>query len=279
MSIKRKSVKSAKSAGLNVEKANADLAEILHQFVNGDAGRTVSVQALSGLAVECSINAEVLRPAASVIKLPMIMAIYKKAALGLIDLEKKVPVSTFSETRYVSVLAAFDQDTSFSIREICRLAIITSDNPLAVYLNTLVAFDEVNALLLELCADNRLLMRAGFSESELGPKNRENTLTGLACHKLLSEVWGNPLYRDVLFAMRNNLRGNRIPAEIPESVLVAHKTGSLSGVVNDIGLIEDGTFNFSVAFLTDNQSDPLRTTKDISESALAIYNYFKSIFS
>jgi beta-lactamase class A len=250
--------------------------DILNDFVNGDAGRSVSFRTHSDVAAECSINGDTIRPAASVMKLPMIMAVFKKATLGKINLDERVPASTFSKTRYVSVLAAFDSKTALSIREISRLAIITSDNPLAVFLNSIIPFDEVNALLFDICGDNQIVMKASFTEDELGSKNRVNTLTCISSLKLLSELRQNPIYEDILLAMRNNLRGNRIPAQLPESALVAHKTGSLAGVVNDIGFVEHGNVRFSVAFLTDNQADTLQTTNDISACTLSIHDYLKS---
>jgi beta-lactamase class A len=72
-------------------------------------------------------------------------------------------------------------------------------------------------------------------------------------------------------ALKNNLRNQRIPALLPDEVAVFHKTGSLNGVVNDAGILQDDRVCFALAFLTDEQSDPLKTTNDIAACSLAMY--------
>jgi beta-lactamase class A len=73
-------------------------------------------------------------------------------------------------------------------------------------------------------------------------------------------------------ALQNNLRNNRIPALLPEHVAVIHKTGSLDGVANDVGIVQDDRVAFSVAFLTDRQADTVRASSDIAACALAIFD-------
>src|SRR6202007_922035 len=103
-----------------------------------------------------------------------------------------------------------------------------------------------------------------FSEQELGPKNRMNVLTADAVVSLFSVLKSQPLYADLVVALKNNLRNNRIPAMLPEHVAVIHKTGSLDGVANDAGIVEDDKVSFTVAYLTDKQRDPIQTSKDIA---------------
>jgi len=50
-----------------------------------------------------------------------------------------------------------------------------------------------------------------------------------------------------------------------------HKTGSLNGVINDVGILQDDRVCFALSFLTDAQSEPLKTTNDIAACSLAVY--------
>ncbi len=250
---------------------HSKLEKILRDFAAGDDGRTVCLRCVSPVEFTYSIKGGQPRPAASVMKLPLIMAIYQSAAQNFTDLNQRTPVSSFAGTRYVSVLAAFEPTTTFSLKEICRLAIITSDNPLMVHLQSRISFDDVNKLSESFAGPGECHMAAGFSEGELGPANLTNIITGDACLKLLNELRVNPLYSDMLKAMQNNMRGNRIPALLPETATVAHKTGSLAGVVNDIGMVDDGNILFDIAFLSTDQNDPARTTNEIANCALSIY--------
>src|SRR5262245_60115483 len=118
----------------------ASVLEILHAFCGDDPGRSVAFQGRNPTMPRLSIRGQEPRPAASVIKLALAMAVVRKGARGDIDLAARVPVRTLTPTRYVSILPGFDRDHQLSVREICRLALMTSDNPLAIYLQRLADF-------------------------------------------------------------------------------------------------------------------------------------------
>lgn len=243
-------------------------------FAAGDPGRSLAVVTETPFAGEYFHAADIARPAASVMKIAIAMALVKKAAAGEVDLHQTVAVQDLPPTRYVSILAGLDPAHRLSLDEVMRLALITSDNPLTVELQRHVLYAEVNALFGEL--DLTATMAAGFSEDELGPRNRVNRMTASDSVALLREVCTNPLYVGIRKGLENNLRNNRIPALLPDSAVVAHKTGSLNGVVNDIGLVTDSRIRFYIAALSDDQADPERTAADIARCALAIYEALKS---
>ncbi len=249
----------------------AALAETLSAFCGDDPGRSVTFRGYAPAIETIAVRGDVPRPAASVMKVPLLMAVYRDAARGRIDLARSVAVESLSKTRYVSILAAFDAGRTLSLREVSRLAVITSDNPATVQLQSLTDFAAVNDLLAELGCSAECRMAAGFAEDELGPKNRVNVLTTDACIRIWTALKDDPIYGDLMIALKNNLRNQRIPALLPDEVAVFHKTGSLDGVVNDVGILQDDRVCFGLAFLTDAQSDPLKTTSDIAACALAVY--------
>jgi beta-lactamase class A len=259
------------SAGDAPRSLRAALGEILSAFCGDDAGRSVTLHGYAPAIEDISVRGDVPRPAASVMKVPLFMTVYRDAAAGRIALDRSVAVEGFTKTRYVSILAAFDAGRKLSLREVSRLAVITSDNPCAVHLQGLVDFAGVNRLLEEIGCAPPCRMGAGFSEQELGPANRVNVLTTDACIRIWSALRHDPVYGDLMTALKNNLRNQRIPALLPDEVAVFHKTGSLEGVVNDVGILDDGRVCYALAFLTDAQSDPLRTTNEIAACSLAVY--------
>jgi len=250
--------------------------KILQAFCGTDPGRSVVCEGHRPWRFRAAIAGDAPRPAASVMKIALAMAVYRAAADGRIDLDRLLPVSRFPPTRYVSILAAFDPDRTLTVREICRLALITSDNPLAVHLAELVGFDAVNALLAAYGCGPPCAMAAGFSEPELGARNRVNVLTADAAAVLLHAIWSEPLHADLAIALTNNLRNHRIPALLPEHVQVMHKTGSLEGVVNDVGIVSDRDVAFTLAFLCDGQADAIQTSSEIAACARAVYDELKA---
>ena len=250
----------------------SDVRAILQSFCGDDMGRSVAFRGCRPATPTISIRGREARPAASVIKIALAMAVLQKAAAGAVDLAARVSVRKFSPTRYVSILAGFDPESALTVREISRLALITSDNPLAVHLQTLVDFADVNRLLAEIGCGPPCRMAAGFSEEELGPKNRVNILTADDTVRLLSAVNDDPHYSDLVLALKNNLRNNRMPALLPEHVAVIHKTGSLDGVANDAGIVQDDRVEFIVAFFTEGQRDPIQASSDIATCTLRLYD-------
>jgi beta-lactamase class A len=252
-------------------KAEARVLEALSAFCGSDPGRSVSFSGYAPAISAISIRGNVPRPAASVMKIPLLMAIYRRAHAGQIDLDRTVAIETFSKTRYVSILAAFDAGRQLSLREASRLALITSDNPLAVSLQALIGLADVNRLLEQVGCGPACRMAAGFSEEELGEKNRANILTTDACIRILTTLKNDSGFGDLMTGLKNNLRNHRIPALLPDEVAVFHKTGSLNGVVNDVGILQDERVDFALAFLTDQQADPMKTSNDIARCALRVY--------
>jgi beta-lactamase class A len=245
--------------------------EILDTFVGNDAGRSCSFQSTQPGTIFASRNGDVPRPAASVMKIPLIMSIYAPGGANRTERRARYKIKEFQKTRYVSILAAFDPNHELTLAEICKLAIITSDNPLAVFLQSHTSFERVNKLLTSICGDFGNTMATGFSEEELGPKNRANILTANACLRVLNALEQGSRYREVLTALENNLRNNRIPARLPETAVVAHKTGSLEGVANDAGIVRDSGVHFRVVFLTDRQPDTEKTSADIAHCSARLF--------
>ena len=103
------------------------------------------------------------------------------------------------------------------------------------------------------------------------PANRVNILTADAAVHLMSVLRSDPVYADLMTGLKNNLRNNRMPALLPDETAVFHKTGSLDGVANDVGIVQDDKVDFVLAFLTDRQSDPAQTSNDIAACTARVY--------
>jgi beta-lactamase class A len=112
--------------------------------------------------------------------------------------------------------------------------------------------------------------------------DRRDSSTPVAMVDLLRRIYKaeliSPRSRDVLLAFmaRCETGKNRMKALLP-GVPVEHKTGTLTGLADDVGFITlpDGR-RVAVAIFTRGGSDRPRT---IAESARAIYDGFKSVFT
>ena len=238
---------------------------------NKGAGRSVSFSSIEPASQILSVSGGTARPAASVIKLPLFMA-----ACALHQ-KNQLPQQTFTKhelgtTRYASIISAFEDTHAFTLMEMIKLGIITSDNPIAVAITKLVPFQIVNSFMAAIGCSQGAQMQAGFTEDELGPKGRVNTLSTDDCIVILSEI--NARYPLIYDAMANNLRNSRLNLLLPETWEAPHKTGSLEGVVNDIGLVANKGRKFAVAFLTDGEPSPEKTSAEIAATTLKIAEIF-----
>jgi beta-lactamase class A len=240
------------------------LTALIAGFCTGDPGRSVALFTEHGQVGLLAVNGDIPRPAASVIKVPLLMAVYDLFESGALSADRRVPVSELGSTRYASILTAFDPDTALTLRELAALAIVTSDNPVAVHLASLVGFERVNAVLARCGCSTQTRMAASFREGELGPANRVNRLTAHDAIRIFQALGSRPLYAPLVTALVNNLRNNRIPALLPDDAVVAHKTGSLQAVANDVGTVSWQGRQFILAVLTDNQADTIQTSTDIA---------------
>jgi beta-lactamase class A len=229
-------------------------------FVGGDPGRSLAVESLRGVEVRAAAQEDEVRPAASLLKLALVAAVHEAAERGELDLRARIRRSGLPPTSNGSVLDALSPEHELSLGELCAFSLVTSDNPAAEYLVRLVGPGSVNRLLEGLGLE-RTRLRAGFSDEEIA--GRANTTTArealLLVRRLIAE-------RERIAAiLESNLRNGRIPLRLPEGTRVLHKSGTLSGVANDAGVVYGARTDLAFAFLCEGQPDPARTSVAIGD--------------
>ena len=73
---------------------SSTVTDILRGFCGDDAGRSVAFRGTRPAVPDISIRGSDPRPAASVMKVPLLMAIYQHARRGELDLARTVPIET-----------------------------------------------------------------------------------------------------------------------------------------------------------------------------------------
>lgn len=81
---------------------------------------------------------------------------------------------------------------------------------------------------------------------------------------------------DMYGLLKLQTRTNKIPAQMPEGVHVANKTGELSNVENDAGIIFDTAngIDLIICFMSQNLSDTAAAQASIAENSRRIYGYY-----
>lgn len=186
-----------------------------------------------------SEQADELFPAASVIKLPLVMALYADAARGLVDLEERLDVG--SRVDGSGVLRHMRDVGHLSIRDLAMLAMIVSDNTATNRLIERFGVERVNERSRDWgCAKTRLA-RAMF-DFEAAKSGKENVMTARETTALLVRLLRGECEdratSDAVLAILDQCQDRTMLRRyLPYGAQVAHKTGTLDESRNDAAIV------------------------------------------
>lgn len=79
---------------------------------------------------------------------------------------------------------------------------------------------------------------------------------------------------DMFTLLKAQTRRNKIPAQLPEGVKTANKTGELDNVENDAGIIYDAGNDLIIVFMSQNLSSTGSAQSTIASLSRTIYDYY-----
>lgn len=172
---------------------------------------------------------------------PIITASLYKLAL-LAEAERRVEAG---QLRYGDIITIADEDitedgsfevagTELTLDEALEVMITISDNGAALALWHMLGAANVNATMRAAGVnDFHVFVEWGVDDNVATPAAIGTLLTLLAKRELISAAASD---RMVARLARQQIR-DRLPAALPEGVVVAHKTGNLPGLTHDAGII------------------------------------------
>ena len=237
-----------------------------------------------------SINPARWFHAASTIKVPVLLGVYDAIEQHRFDPISRVHV----RNRFISVVdgrpyrvpRSSDANAEvqaaigrmLTVHELAEHMIVTSSNLATNLLLDLVGIEAARASLARLHVSGIDLRRGVEDESawEAGINNRV-TAAGL-CETLRLVEEGKAISADASKAMLDILHQQRfrsgIPAGLPEDARVAHKTGEISTVAHDAGIVYlDDRDAYVVVILTEWAPDVNARQETIARISRAVYEY------
>jgi beta-lactamase class A len=236
------------SAGVNRLEAR------IRERISRDAGTTVAVYVIdlaSGLRVD--INGNESMHAASTMKVPVLFELFRQAEAGRLNLEDSIPVSTtfrslIGDTAY-ALTAGSDSDSTLyrragskaSLRELARLMITRSSNLATNMLIDRVSAAEVMATMQRIGGAGMVVLR-GVEDGPAFRRGLNNTATAGSFAVLLEAIARCTAHRrascdEMLQILSDQEFNETIPAGIPRGTRVAHKTGWITGIHHDGGIV------------------------------------------
>ena len=217
-----------------------------------------------------SINDEMAIPSASVIKAAIACTAADLAANAKLDLSRTIAKSELDETFYCSILHAFDSTDRLTVKNLIGLMLIVSDNPATSAVLKFTGRDQVSDWLDQNGLKDTTLS-VGFDDVSLGAPLRANLTSAKDCLSLLRLIDADPTYAFVKRMLANNLRNERIPKRLPDDAVIAHKTGTLAGLVHDVAIVDSPVANYYLVVLADGLEDEAAFTRDLAAYSEAVY--------
>ena len=231
--------------------------------------------------------------AASTMKTPVLVELFKQAATGKFSLTDSIVIknsfSSIVDGSSYSLDSADDSELELykdigKKRTIASLAyemIILSSNLATNLLIDLVKPGNVMLTMKEMGANDIKVLR-GVEDNKAYQEGLNNTTTAydllliydqMANEKLISTAASKEMISILLDQRLNEI----IPADLPKDVKVAHKTGSITGVQHDSGIIflPDGRKYVLVLLSRFDPADKKTVIKAMADVSKLIYDYMQ----
>lgn len=244
------------SVSASVPSVSADSSTTTHPYVRAALMRQVLARSVAACPGEASVviscpeegwdvtrNADAVVPAASVIKLPILLALHSLADRGELSFDEPVVLETGDLTGGAGNLKFRGAGSPYRVSDLAEKMIVESDNTATNALIRHVGREKLDAEFRALALERTRLDHAILRSPEDNP-----TTAAEMAHVLASLLpSGSPAssdaaaavaqrlaVRDLLERARNRRRlGRFLPAAVP----LAHKTGTLRSVIHDVGII------------------------------------------
>ncbi len=191
--------------------------------------------------------------AASTMKVPVMIELFRQARAGILSLDEQLPVrnefhSIVDGSVYrLSVGDDSDKEVyeavgkTMSLRRLCELMITVSSNFAANLLIERLGVEKVRATVTRLGADGMQVLR-GVEDDKAFGKGLNNTTTARGLLALFEKIargsavdpTADAWMKEILLRQQFN---EGIPAGLPAGTPVAHKTGSITRINHDAGIV------------------------------------------
>lgn len=236
------------------------------------------------------INEKMKFHAASTMKTPVMIEVYKQADQGKFNLSDTIKViNEFKSIVDGSTYTLRSEDDSFEelyalentykrIDSLVYDMIIVSSNLATNIIIDLVGAENVTNTMRDMGAPDIQILR-GVEDIKAYEKGMSNTTTAYDLMVIFEKIANSQAVNSasseaMILTLLDQKFNSIIPAKLPENVKVAHKTGSITGVHHDSGIVflPDGR-KYVVVFLSKNLEDFDKSTEVLADISGMIYKY------
>lgn len=273
-----------------VSELEASIDEQLQQL---DGKFAVAFKSLDDTSQTVLINDKEMFHAASTMKTPVMVELFKQAGAGNFSLDDSIEVknefrSIVDSSRYQMDISEDSEDELYeligrqrSIRRLIDDMITMSSNLATNILIEKVGAHNVTQTMRSFGADSIKVLRGveDIKAFEQGLSNRTTAFDEVVIYEKLArgEAVSKEASEEMIAILKQQKFNEMIPARLPNDVEVAHKTGWITGVNHDVGLVilPDGR-KYVLVLLSKNAPDREKVITTFADISNLIYKFVTS---
>lgn len=227
----------------------ADLHHLVTQF---PATTAVEVLDLSS-GYRIGYNASASMPAASTIKVPVMVEVFRQLELGRFDLNRRLTLLASDKDYGSGDLCDAPSGSTYDVSELLDKMIDVSDNTATNMLIRLVGLRNINRTMnglglthTRLTSDVRTGSWSVRQTLRTSPDDMVRLLSLMAKRELVDDWASN----EMISILEDDQINTLLPEPLPDDVPVAHKTGSFFDTLNDVGIVYADDAPYVIAVMT-----------------------------
>lgn len=216
------------------------------------------VPARVGIAIEdlatgtiSGVNSNASMPAASTIKIPVMVEVFQQMAEGKLDLNRVVHLTASDRDWGWGELCDAPLGSGYTVSQLLWKMITRSDNTATNMLIRLVGRSSINATMHGLGLTHTHV--ADYIRSDGDIRSLRSSASDMA--RLLDAIARDQLIdswssRQMMLILEGQKHNSLLPVPLPKDIKIAHKTGELHDTLNDVGIVEDQREPYVIAVMT-----------------------------
>lgn len=254
------------SAALAQESQLDVLADRLKPLIEAHDGEVSVLVRHLGSGKQFAVYDERVMPTASLIKVAVLVAAYREADAGRLDLTTKVELKESDKVPGSGVLTKhFSGGATLSLRDLIRAMIVWSDNTATNLVINQIGLERIAEVMAELgFKETRIHSLVFRGKTSIDPARSEEfglgRTTAAEMSRLLETIYNRTAASSASCdAMLSHLRAcennERLAMHFPAGTAFAHKTGSVDSVRTEAGILETDAGPIIICALTAKNKD------------------------
>ncbi len=199
------------------------------------------------------VNASASMPAASTIKIPVMVEVFRQLQTGRFDLDHRVALRAADKDSGSGELCDAPVGSTYPVSTLLEKMIDISDNTATNMLIRLVGRRSINRSMSELGLEHTRLAHDIRTDGwdvrrqlRTSPADLVHLLA-LMAHRQLIDEWSS---NEMISILEQNQYNTLLPEPLPDDVPIAHKTGSFFDTLNDAGIVYASDAPYVIAVMT-----------------------------